>query len=284
MKKILILLLTLVMCLGCLAGCTTETEGADLAGAVEYLRSIYKDNAKETTSDYDVVGKVVVGETTFTVTWTTDNEAIAVKESAKKGFYTIDLPSKNDTAVDYVLTATIADPDGNTQTLSFERTLGVYDASTIVAKPEEGVAYKFYMIQASLGQTLFATAETQDNANKYILSTTDPKAAPDFFVEADGEGFKFYTELNGVKTYVYAKTTTSDDGKVSKYIGYSAEQGTTWIYKSETNAWYTTIDGLEYVVGTYGSYNTFCISDASFMTPESSGTSQFPGGLMLKVL
>ena len=282
MKKILILLLTLVMCLGCLAGCTTETEGADLAGAVEYLRSIYKDNAKETTSDYDVVGKVVVGETTFTVTWTTDNEAIAVKESAKKGFYTIDLPSKNDTAVDYVLTATIADPDGNTQTLSFERTLGVYDASTIVAKPEEGVAYKFYMIQASLGQTLFATAETQDNANKYILSTTDPKAAPDFFVEADGEGFKFYTEIDGVKTYVKAATTTSEDGKVSKYIGYSAEEGTTWTYKSETNGWYTTIDGVEYVVGTYGTYSTFCISEGTYLTVENSGKSQFPGGLMLK--
>ena len=285
MKRFLVLLLALVMCLGCFAACgqkTPENEGETLSKAVEYLRSIYKDNAKETPADYDVVSKIVIGESTFTVTWTTDNANIVVKESSKAGFYTIDLPTKNETAVDYKLTATVADADGKTESVSFDRTLPVYDASAIVSKPEEGVAYKFYMIHASLGQTLFATGETQDNKNKYILTTTDPKAAPDFFVEADGEGFKFYTELNGVKTYVKAATTTSEDGKVSKYIGYSTEEGTTWIYKSETNAWFTTIDGLEYVVGTYGTYNTFCISDASFMTPESTGVSQFPGGLMKK--
>ncbi len=282
MKKILILILALVMCVGCFAACTSGDKGSTLSEAVEYLRSIYKDNAKETPSDYDVVGKIVIGETTFTVTWTTDNESITVKESSKSGFYTIDLPAKNDEVVDYKLTATIADAKGNTESVTFDRALPVYDASSIVTKPEEGVAYKFYMIHAGLGQTLFATGETQDNANKYILTTTDPKTAPDFFVEADGEGFKFYTELNGVKTYVLAKTTTSEDGKVSKYIGYSTEEGTTWIYKSETNAWFTTIDGLEYVVGTYGTYNTFCISDASFMTPDTTGKTQFPCGLMLK--
>ena len=295
MKKILIMLLALVMCLGCFAACDKNPggaedttagnvpDGASLADAVEYLRSIYKDSAKETPADYDVVGKVVIGDTEFSVTWTTDNADITVKVSEKNAaFYTIDIPVKNDEAKDYTLTATVTDAAGNSETVSFERALPVYDSSAIVDKPQEGVAYKFYMIHASLGQTLFATGETQDGGNKYILSTTDPKAAPDFFVEADGEGFKFYTELNGVKTYVYAKTTTSDDGKVSKYVGYSAEEGTTWTYKSETNAWYTTIDGLEYVVGTYGTYSTFCISDASYMTPESSGTSQFPGGLMLK--
>ena len=295
MKRILIMLLTLVMCLGCFAACTTPggtedttadnggSDAATLADAVEYLRSIYKDSAKETPADYDVVGKVVIADTEFSVTWATDNADITVKVSEKNAaFYTIDIPTKNDEVKDYTLTATITDAAGQSENVSFERALPVYDASAIVAKPEAGVAYKFYMTHVSLGQTLFAIGETQDGGNKYILTTTDPKAAPDFFVEADGEGFKFYTELNGVKTYVYAKTTTSDDGKVSKYIGYSTEEGTTWTYKSETNAWYTTIGGLEYVVGTYGSYNTFCISDSSFMTPESSGTSQFPGGLMLK--
>ena len=280
MKRILITILALVMCLGCFAACGDK--GAALTDAAEYLRSIYKDNAKETISDYDVVGKIVIGESTFTVTWTTDNESITVKESNKAGFYTIDLPAKNDEAVDYKLTATIADAKGKTETVSFDRTLGVYDASAIVARPEEGVAYKFYMVHAGLGQTLFALGETQDNQNKFILSTTDPKAAPDFFVEADGEGFKFYTTIGGAKMYLKASTTTSEDGKVSKYIGYDAEAGSTWIYKSETNAWFTTVDGVEYVVGTYGTYSTFCISESSYISVENSGKTQFPGGLMLK--
>ena len=234
MKRILILLLALVMCLCCFVACDNNggnddttagdttaadnggSDGATLTDAVKYLRSIYKDSAKETPADYDVVGKVVIGTTEFAVTWATDNAAITVKVSEKNNaFYTIDLPVKNETAVDYKLTGTVTDAAGQSESVTFDRTLPVYDASAIVDKPEEGVAYKFYMIHASLGQTLFATGETQDGGNKYILSTTDPKAAPDFFVEADGEGFKFYTELNGVKTYVLAKTTTSDDGRES---------------------------------------------------------------------
>lgn len=283
MKKFLVLLMALMMCLGCFAACTeqpADNEGETLAEAVEYLRSIYKDNAKETPTDYDVVGKIIIGDTTFTVTWTTDNANIAVKESSKAGFYTIDLPAKNDTAVDYKLMATVADADGNTQQISFDRTLPVYDASAIVAKPEEGVAYKFYLVHASLGQTLFANGETDND--KYLKTTTDPKAGLDFYVEADGEGFKFYTTIGGTKMYVKASTVTSEDGKVSKYISYDAAEGTTWIYKSETNGWYATIDGIEYVVGTYGTYNTFSISEGTYLTVENSGVTQFPGGLMLK--
>ncbi len=300
MKRILILLLALVMCLGCFAACTTphgndgettvggdESQGpagsdsATLTDAVKYLRSIYKDSAKETPADYDVVGKVVIGDTEFSVTWATDNASITVKVSEKNSsFYTIDLPAKNDTAVDYKLTATVTDAKGESESVSFDRALPVYDASSIVDKPEEGVAYKFYLVHAGLGQTLFANGETDND--KFLKTTTDPKTAPDFFVEADGEGFKFYTEIGGTKMYLKASTTTSEDGKVSKYVNYNATEGTTWTYKSETNGWYTTIDGIEYVVGTYGTYNTFSLSEASYLSAENSGKTQFPGGLILK--
>ncbi len=280
MKRFLVLMMAVLMCLGCLAACSPSNETGSLQEAVEYLNGMYKaDNGKETPNDYDMPAKVLIGDVTYTVTWKTDNAAITVKESTKAGFYTIDLPAKNDTKVTYKLTATIADADGNTQDVTFERVLPVYDASAVVTRPEEGVAYKFYLVHAGLGQTLFANGETDND--KFLKSTTDPKAAPDFYVEADGEGFKFYTTIGGAKKYLKASTTTSEDGKVSKYINY-ADEGSTWIYKSETNGWYTTIDGAEYVVGTYGSYSTFSISDSSYLTVENSGTTQFPGGLMLK--
>ncbi len=297
MKKFLVLMMAILMCLGCLAACSGEvgdgtqtgtgtgteaiTEaGASLADAVEYLKGMYKaDNGKETPNDYDMPAQLKIGTVTYTVTWTTDNAAIVVKESTKTGFYTIDLPAKNETAGKYKLTATVADPNGATETVEFERVLPVYDASALVTRPEEGVAYKFYLVHAGLGQTLFANGETDNE--KFLKSTTDPKAAPDFYAEADGNGFKFYTTIGGAKKYLKASTTTSDDGKVSKYINY-ADEGSTWIYKSETNGWYTTIDGAEYVVGTYGSYNTFSISDSSYLSAENSGKTQFPGGLMLK--
>ena len=106
MKRILVLMMAVLMCLGCLAACsgnTTEPAGS-LDEAVEYLNGMYKaDNGKETPNDYDMPAKVIIGDVTYTVTWSTDNAAIVVKESAKAGFYTIDLPAKNDTAVTYKL-------------------------------------------------------------------------------------------------------------------------------------------------------------------------------------
>ena len=145
MKRILILLLALVMCLGCFAACNNEptgeettvgdttvgdetqgpeAEGATLTDAVKYLRSIYKDSAKETPADYDVVGKVVIGDTEFAVTWATDNADIVVKVSEKNAaFYTIDIPTKNDEVKDYTLTATITDAAGQSENVSFERAL-----------------------------------------------------------------------------------------------------------------------------------------------------------------
>lgn len=299
MKRILILLLALVMCLGCFAACNPQGDGEDttvedttaapegdesatLTDAVKYLRSIYKDSAKETPADYDVVGKVVIGDTEFSVTWATDNADIVVKVSEKNpAFYTIDIPVKNDEVKDYKLTATVTDAAGQSESVSFDRALPVYDSSAIVDKPEEQQAYKLYLVHAGLGQTLFATGET-DNS-KFLKTTTDPKAAMDFYSEADGEGFKFYyLKDDGTKMYLLASTTTSEDGKVSKYLNYVADQSTTWTYKSETNGWYTTIDGIEYVMGTYGSYNTMSLSEASYLSVENSGKTQFPAGIMKK--
>lgn len=284
MKKFLALLLALVMCVACFVACnnfTTTDDAADLTEAVDYLKGMYKDSAKDTKADYDVAGKIVIGDATFTVTWTTDNKSITVKESSKAGFYTVDVPDKNETAVAYKLTATVAAADGKTESISFDKNLPVYDSSEIVTKPEAEKAYKFYLDHVSLGQTLYATGETQND--KFLITTTDPKAAPDFFVEADGEGSKFYFEKDGKKMYIKASITVDEaSGKVSKFLSYSETEGTTWIYKSEVNAWFTTIDKAEYVIGTYGTYNTMSLSDASYMTVESTGVSQFPAGIIEK--
>ena len=70
-------------------------------------------------------------------------------------------------------------------------------AGGVVGAPEAGKAYKFGMVQANVGQTLYATHELQDN--KYIKSTADAAAAPDFFAEKVDGGFKFYTLIDNVK-------------------------------------------------------------------------------------
>ena len=154
------------------------------------------------------------------------------------------------------------------------------DNTGVVTDPEEGVAYKFVLNHVTLGNILYAIDKTQSD-NKYIESTIKPAEGLDFYAEKADGGYKFYTTISGAKTYVYAKTV-DNNGKISKYLGYSTEEGTVWTYKSDVNAWLTEINGVKYVVGTYGTYNTFCISEASYITPDNSGVSQFPAHLMIK--
>ncbi len=314
MKKFLVLLLALVMCLSCFAACknpggdgedTTEANGttdvtepgdesetdaetdpvdpddpATLADAVAYLNSLYKDGKETTDRSFDVVARVLIGGITFPVTWTSDKAEITIKESDKDGFYTVVIPETVTEEIAYVLTATITDADGKTETKSFNRKVPVINNAGITTEPVKNTAYKFFMKQGNLGKTLFALGEM--SGTKYIKSTNDAKLAPDFFVEKVDGGFKFYTELDGAKTYINARTETAEDGKVSKFLELSTEAGAVWTYDAEVNAWLTTIGDTVYCVGTYSSYDTFCISEKSYINAENSGVSQFPAGLITK--
>ncbi len=291
MKKFLSILLLLTMCVGVFAACTGEKDpaettppegGATLEQAVEYLTSTYKsDEGKATPADYKLIAQIPIDGVTFTVTWTVDHADIKI--TLADGLYTVDVPAKNDKEVTYTLTATVADADGKTATKTFTRTLPVYDNSAAVGADDikENTPYKLYLVQVGVGKTLFATTETQSD-NKYIKTDVDPKKGADFYAEKVEGGYKFYTEINGVKNYVHAKTTTAEDGKVSKYIGYATESECVYYFKADCNAWFVKIDNIEYVVGTYSSYETICISEGTYMTPDTTGVTQFPVLIMDK--
>ncbi|MBQ2385597.1 MAG: hypothetical protein II292_05245 [Clostridia bacterium] len=286
MKKILALVLALIMCVSCLAifaGCNStsnenkETETAKptekpteapeapatLEAAKTFLFSMYKDSASPK-NDYDIVGKVMIGTTAFAVTWT------------------VDLPDANAEEFEYVLTATIKNDAGETVNVSIKRTMAVIDNTGLVTAPVADVAYKFFVEQVTLGQTLFALNTTQKNEGKYINTTNDPKAASDYFVEVVDGGVKIYTTADGVKLYVHAHTVKTDDGKVSKYLGLSAEEASVWTYNADKTGWITKIDNIDYYVGTYNNYATLSISEASYLKPESIGVSSFTCGFMPK--
>ena len=305
MKKILALVLALIMCVSCLAifaGCNdtanenkgTETEKptekpteapeapATLEAAKTFLFSMYKDSASPK-NDYDIVGKVMIGTTAFEVTWTVDSDKISIKESSKADFWTVDLPDANAEEFEYVLTATIKNDAGETVTVTIKRTMAVIDNTGLVTAPVADVAYKLFVEQVTLGQKLYALNTTQKDEGKYINTTNDPKAANDYFVEVVDGGFKFYTtDANGAKLYVHAHTVKTDDGKVSKYLGLSAEEASVWAYNADKTGWITKIDNIDYYVGTYNSYATLSISEASYLKPESIGVSSFTCGFMTK--
>ena len=312
MKKLLILILALVMCLSVLTSCDQIKGFIDgifgedqpeveyhIDRARSYLNNMYKNENATTAKDYEVVGNVKVAGVDYAVTWTVDTDKVTITGPVTKEdgsvVYKVDVDEESEAEVPYVLTATITAGNGDTATVSFNRVVPEKNLFVSVGNPEEGVAYKFFMIQVSEGnKILYADGTTQSNQDKYLNTTQVGTDAPDFFVEKVGEGFKFYYVKDGTNMYIKAYLTTTDHVKYSKCLMYTsnAAEGTVWTYHADTNSWHTdlvqdTLEGdktVNYVIGTYSSYLTFSISEASYITPENTGVSQFPGGLLPKAV
>jgi len=139
MRKLFACALIFVMCMGSLAACGSEqtadptptvaptaapTEAPqvetenELVNAKNYLFTMYKDQTEATPADYTVVGVVNIGGTLFPVEWTVDNDTVKIVPGDNK-MVTIDVDDKNPEEVTYVLTATLKDDKGNTESCSF---------------------------------------------------------------------------------------------------------------------------------------------------------------------
>lgn len=130
MKKIIAVLLVLTMAIGLFAGCnsnidTPSTEGSSaLQRARTYIFMAYKDGAQKTTVNYKVMKSVVVDNVTYPIDWTIevksgDKEAVKIGES--DNVY-VNIVVKEDVTeeTEYVLTATVKDDKGNSESVSFK--------------------------------------------------------------------------------------------------------------------------------------------------------------------
>ena len=134
MKKLLAILAVLAMCIGMFAGCTpsepvetepTTTVAAEdngLENARKYLYTMYKDKNEVTIADYDVIGKVLVGTTSYPVEWSV-NVTAGIAEDIKivtdGDKVTVDLNEMTKEEMTYELIATISDAEGKTEKVSF---------------------------------------------------------------------------------------------------------------------------------------------------------------------
>lgn len=124
MKKFIACVLVLVLCLSVFAGCEKDSaeKTSELQSAKDYVYNTYKNSNDTYIADYKVIGKVIIGENSYAITWTTD----AAEENVKivpgdDGMVTIDINETNPEEVSYTLTATIADDKGNTETVTLNR-------------------------------------------------------------------------------------------------------------------------------------------------------------------
>ncbi len=158
MKKLILIMLALVLTMSMLASCTgglfggggtTEPESSDtssettgdttdtsdtepnidnegLSGAIEYLHQLYKDPAT-TGGNYDLMTQVVVGDETFTITWTvSSSELSVVPTEGKENHVTVVVPGEPTADIPYVLTATVANAAGETAVKEWNKTVPMF--------------------------------------------------------------------------------------------------------------------------------------------------------------
>ncbi len=141
MRKLIAFILCLAMCAALFAGCgnaqPAETEApttaatepvtepvSGLADAVAYVKAIYKNAAEITAKDYQVIGSVPVGAEKFEIAWSVDvAEDVVTIVPGEDGMVTIDVNEESSEEIAYVLTATLTDAKGDSESLSWNHVL-----------------------------------------------------------------------------------------------------------------------------------------------------------------
>ena len=135
MKKLLVSLMALVLCLTCFAACTPEqpqdpgTEVTyDAAAAAAYVFNLYKDKGPITAADFDVTAKVQVAGVSYDVEWTvTEGVTIDKKDD---NTYTVNVNEESPEELAYTLTATVKAADGTSATKAFNFTVPKYNVTS----------------------------------------------------------------------------------------------------------------------------------------------------------
>ncbi len=180
MKKLLSFLLVLAMMATMLASCggddesssdnSTVEETTDIELAKEYLRGMYKDNSTSTSSDFTRVNTLMVGSTSYTVEWTVEveNNAVSVEKGDKEDTIKINVV-KPETAIEYILKATIKDGDGNTTETSFKYTIPAYEEMGFEAYYSAAAGDS--VIVKGVVSAIIATSKGNSNNSLYVQDT-----------------------------------------------------------------------------------------------------------------
>ena len=138
-RSAIVCVLVLIMCLMAFVACDKDKDGGQtdngLVKARDYVKQLYINDNKETAADYTVVSKVNIGGVVYSVSWTveikTEGASVDdVKVVPGTDSFTIDVIDMAESSIDYTLTATVTDANGNTETVSFERTVPKFKVST----------------------------------------------------------------------------------------------------------------------------------------------------------
>ena len=288
MKKLTAWALLLAMCVAMFAGCSNNTAATEpaaktaedfLSDAKSYVRAMYQDKAGKVLRDFDVVAAVKIGEFTYDIEWTTDaaaeNVAIGTPADNK---VTIDInenPGEED--LKFTLTATLK-AGSKSESAKFEYYVPGTPAKSggpkFVEVPEVGGTYKFALVQAELGKTLYFAGAMDGN---YLATTEDPTKAVDVTIEEVEGGVRLSFMDGETKTYIDIHEYT--EGKAG--VRLTAEPTATFVWNEECKVYTAEVAGAHRYLGTYNTYNTMSASEIKYIAGDNLakvGVSQFPAG------
>ena len=171
MKKIISVVLLLALCIGCFAGCAPK-EDAALNAAAEYLYAMYKDADTVTSADYSVVSQVRIDDVTYPITWTADAaENVAI--TAGENNMTVVKITAGAEDVNYKLTATLKNEDGQEVSVSFDHTIPAaaqVGGNIVLAFPKEN---KYVTGIMHLYKTKYELVLSENKADAVALEVVD---------------------------------------------------------------------------------------------------------------
>lgn len=257
MKKLLILLLALVMCLTALTSCdqvigmfwqpteppVEEEINWEVDKAEAFLKNMYKDVNPVTAADYEVVGQIMVKGAKYTVTWTSNNDKIKVV-ALENGGYKIDVDEKSETEEAYTLTATITAGDNTTATVTYERTVPVYS----LLSWDEYMAAKEGDVVVVEGIVVEMNAKSLGNSRNHL-----------FLADASGKGgyYIYQMDVDPVEAGVKVGMTVSVTGPVTPYSGMQEIKGGTFTIVDKTIKTVNPVDITDYILAGNTDYSQY---------------------------
>lgn len=238
MKKIISIVLMLTLCLGLFAGCTepaqpTETGVSDLANAKTYLFKMYntagKDEENKILADKDVTSVVMIGGVSYPVTWTVEitagpADSVKIVESENANFVKVDIMDQPEEELHYILTATVKDEAGNSESMSLKcftpavKKVEVTEDKIVLFNPDGGVYVTGtdYLYTSSSGSQKHELEVSQDKSAALQLTVRKNDDGTVTFVTNDGK----FLMADGTHVQI-----VDAEGEHTKFVLEAAENG-----------------------------------------------------------
>lgn len=248
---------------------TTESE-YDVAGAAEVLYDSLVDKDEETRVDYTVPHSISYLKNVYTITWSVNvtEDVVSLKKGDTETTVVVNKNAQTD--IEYKLTAVVSDPNGKTETIEFERKVlhaPAYTPEAITAKPVENQAYKLYVYQSTskidcyfkglMSGYYFATSEDYTEGVEVYVE----------YVEGSTDLFNLYFDhVTDGKQYIGVEISGTHSNAVFKSSPVSQ-----FSYSTQYNTIITNVQGTDYYLGNYSSYNTIQASAVSHASSSNVG-------------